>query len=729
MVTLHVGVLGPLTVLDGDGEIRVAAAKQRRLLGLLALRANEVVAREEIIDLLWPENPPRSCADLVTGYVSRLRRAGLRIDLVGEGYQLTAYTDLQSFESLARRGELVRALDCWRGPVLAELRDHPIAVAVTQRRLDIAIEFAGQAIWSGCGGVAVRYLQPLAAAEPLHESLHARLMLALAGDGRQAAALDLFMAIRRRLADELGVEPSAELQAAHQRVLRPESTELIATLANADDAITAARAAFTVSYRALDADTAALYQTLAVVPGPDISADLVSALAKRPYSLHRLVTAHLIRPTADGRYTFHGLLRIFAGELIAEAPPQLYEWCLVNLCAAADALYPDSFPDPVPRPRAPSSFADAHTALSWLDTERTMLVGVVGKAPDSTAWQLAALLHGYFAIHPHIQDWENIAAKALQAADGHVEGQILASQSMSDVRARQGRQADAVRHGVRALELSRSTGWLTGEIRALVHLVFVRAGRGELEQATEHAAALSTLSPKAGSFLLGHIAFHRGDLEEAYERFATATHVSSPTAMLLRLVALAEIQRELGNLDWAGKYLAEARTLAEQPVPRWVRTFLLRALAELHSERAEHDAALEYVHSAITLAAALGDPSFECDTLNTLGSVCHRRGDHREAIKYYFRALDLAQRSGLVYTQASIHLGLAAAHLSLQDHREAVAQATQARDTAGSAGYRLLLERSEKLIKAAGQGLCRDPRPPRARLQPRNDRDPGSSST
>jgi DNA-binding SARP family transcriptional activator/TPR repeat protein len=700
MVTLHVGVLGPLMVLDGDREVRVAATKQRRLLGLLALHANEVVGRDQITSLLWPDKAPRSCADLVTGYVSRLRRVGLRIDLVGEGYQLTARTDLQSFESLVRRGELARALDCWRGPVMAELLDHPIAVAITQRRLDIAIELADQAIRSGHNGLAVRHLQPLAASEPLHESLHARLMLALAGDGRQAAALDLFTAIRRRLVDELGVEPSAELRAAHQRVLRPESTDLIAALSNADDAIAAARAAFTLSYRALDARTAALYRMLAVVPGADFSADLVSALAEHQHSLNRLIAARLVKPTAEGRYSFHGLLRVFAAELAVDAPPQLYDWCLVNLCAAADALYPENFPAAVPRPRTPSSFADAHTALAWLDTERTMLVGVVGKAPDSTAWQLAALLHGYFAIHPHVQDWENVATKALQAASGHTEGEILASQSLSDVRARQGRPREAVRHASRALELSRSIGWLPGEIRSLVHLIFVQARTGELDQAAEHAVALSAIGPEAAAFLLGHIAFHRGDLDQAHEHLTAAAHVTSPSAMVMRLVALAEIQRELGDLDWAQKYLTEARTLAEQPIPRWVQTFLLRALAELHSERAEHDAALEHVHSAITVAAALGDAGFECDTLNTLGSVCHRRGDHREAVKYYFRALDLADRSGLVYTQASVHLGLAAAHQSLQADQEALVHASRACDTARSAGFTRLLERSEDLIRA-----------------------------
>jgi tetratricopeptide (TPR) repeat protein len=484
-------------------------------------------------------------------------------------------------------------------------------------------------------------------------------------------------------------------------VLRPESTDLVATLSSAEDAIAAARAAFTLSYRALDADTAALYQTLAVVPGPDISADLVSALMSTPHSLDRLVTTHLVRPTADGRYTFHGLLRVFAAELAADTPPQLYDWCLVNLCAAADALYPENFPDAVPRPRTPTFFTDAHTALTWLDTERTMLVGVVGKAPDSTAWQLAALLHGYFALRPHVQDWENVATKALQAADGHIEGQILASQSMSDVRGRQGRPTEAVRHADRALELSRSIGWLPGEIRSLVHLIFVQVGAGQLDQAAVHAAALSALSPETATFLLGHIAFHRGDLEQAYEHLTAATHVTSPSAVVMRLVSLAEIQRELGNPAWAGKLLAEAQTVAEQPIPRWVQTFLLRGLAELHSERAEHDLALEYVHAAMTVAAALGDPGFECDTLNTLGSVCHRRGDHREAVKYYFRALDLAQRASLVYAQTSAHLGLAAAHRSLLARQEALAHASQARATARSAGLLRLLERSEDLIQSA----------------------------
>jgi tetratricopeptide (TPR) repeat protein len=114
----------------------------------------------------------------------------------------------------------------WRGPVLADLGtrlgQHPAAVALARRRVGAALAYADLAIDAGGYEQVAVHLRALAQDEPLHEGLHARLMLALAGCGEQAAALHLYAGIRGRLAEELGIEPGAELQAAHLRVLRQQ---------------------------------------------------------------------------------------------------------------------------------------------------------------------------------------------------------------------------------------------------------------------------------------------------------------------------------------------------------------------------------------------------------------------------------------------------------------------------------------------------------------------------
>lgn len=240
---LRVGLLGPFVVEADGAPADVGPAKQRCLLALLALRPAVPVGNEEIVDFLWGERPPASCVNLVHTYASRLRRAlethgsDVRVESVRGGYRLTADSealDLLRFEELASaarsggtegRQKYEQALDCWRGPVLSgmlgALRRHPAALAAERRRLQVALEYADVTLAEGC--CDAERLHRVADAEPLHEGLHARLMLALAAGGQQAAALQVFDGIRRRLDDELGVEPGEELRDAHLRVLRNEA--------------------------------------------------------------------------------------------------------------------------------------------------------------------------------------------------------------------------------------------------------------------------------------------------------------------------------------------------------------------------------------------------------------------------------------------------------------------------------------------------------------------------
>ncbi|CAM3896158.1 BTAD domain-containing putative transcriptional regulator [Kibdelosporangium persicum] len=916
-MTRQVGVLGPLTIHVAGQEVRLPAAKQRCLLGLLALTAGEVVGRDEIIDVLWPRKTPRSCSELVTGYVSRLRRAGMMIDLVGTGYRLVADTDLRAFETLAAQDSLAEALACWRGPVLAdlpdELRDHPRAIAAAQRRLEVVLEFADRAIQAGRHADAVARLRQLD--EPLHEGLHAKLGLALAGSGEQAAALRLFTDIRRRLADELGIEPSAELRAAHHQVLRQdiprpaarpaqltaditgftgraeylsqlddlstapavviagmpgvgktalavhwghrvrdqfpdgqlqadlrgqnvlgrflrmlgvpprgvpadpdeaaalyrtllsgkrmlilldnatgasqirpllpgtpgslvlitsrnrmdglvardgarhlilttlpvaEAHELLANLGVPNDGIaelaelcahlplalritaadlaahpqrpleehiallrngnrlaalevhgdeqSAVRAAFATSYQALDRQAAELFRLLAWIPGPDFGVDVASYLLGAPAErlLDTLATAHLVQPTTHGRYTYHDLLRLYGRELGPSPIDRFHDWCLGNLRSATDLLYAAEFPAVTGHPGTPVPFTGPHDALAWLDAERATLVATITEAPDVLAWQMAALLRGYFSIHPHVIDWEIIATRALRAAQAtrDIRGEIVSLNSLAELRMRQCRPAEALTHAARALAMSRDIDWDVGETTALTQLAFGHAAVGDFDDASAHANALAgrnEVGRMLGMMVLGLVASWRGDLPTAIDCYSTTLRLSETfgeaNCAVASLAALADIHRELGDIEQARRLLAEAERFSDVPLKRPVQSNLLCAHAQLHSELGEHDTALSYAHSAITVAATLGDPSFESGTLETLGSVCHRRGDHREAIRHYFRALDLAVRGGQKHTEARVHLGLAAALTSLNDDVQAASHVERATRIARAAGF------------------------------------------
>ncbi|SDX64803.1 DNA-binding transcriptional activator of the SARP family [Amycolatopsis xylanica] len=249
---LRIGVLGPLEAARGDEPVALGPLKQRSLFAVLALQPNEVVSREEIIDVLWGDRPPASCLNLVHTYVSGLRKlvepsrareSGAVISLVSGGYRLTAdpgELDLTRFDELvaqarraphgeARKELFEQALDLWRGPVLADLppnvRQHPVAVALAGRRVTATLAYADTALAVDGAEDAIDRLRLVAHHEPLHESLHGRLMLALAAAGQQAAALRVFADIRRRLGEELGIQPGKEIRLAHGKVVEGEPVQ------------------------------------------------------------------------------------------------------------------------------------------------------------------------------------------------------------------------------------------------------------------------------------------------------------------------------------------------------------------------------------------------------------------------------------------------------------------------------------------------------------------------
>jgi DNA-binding SARP family transcriptional activator/tetratricopeptide (TPR) repeat protein len=236
---VRIGVLGPLAVSRGGAEIRLARGRQRALLARLALSANSTVALADLVEVVWAGHPPAGSTRLVRAYVSRLRAAlesgpqpcggqplltfapgGLRLNLDAD--QL----DAGEFRSRVAAGSLDgldAALRLWRGDPLEdvpELSHHPLVAALCDERIAATLRYAVLAGESDRAERALPWLRELASRQPLHEAVHAQLVLTLAASGRQAEALDAYQAIRRRLADELGIDPGAALVQAQQRVLR-----------------------------------------------------------------------------------------------------------------------------------------------------------------------------------------------------------------------------------------------------------------------------------------------------------------------------------------------------------------------------------------------------------------------------------------------------------------------------------------------------------------------------
>ncbi len=229
-------ILGPLEVLADDGSpVALSGVLERTLLGVLLLSANHVVSADRLIDILWAEDPPRSGANALQVHVSRLRRkiepaSGGRSTVSAEhpGYVLRtrpAELDSDRFEDMLRSSEsagpeqaaviLRQALALWRGEVLSGLAAE--AFAAHRARLEelrlAALERLMEAeLTLGRHREIVAGLESAAAAQPLRERLQGQLMLALYRSGRQADALGVYQRTRAVLAEELGIDPSRQLQ-------------------------------------------------------------------------------------------------------------------------------------------------------------------------------------------------------------------------------------------------------------------------------------------------------------------------------------------------------------------------------------------------------------------------------------------------------------------------------------------------------------------------------------
>src|SRR5580704_13279192 len=248
-VALRVGVLGPVMAWYGDQELPVGQPRQQAVLGILAMRANRVISRGELVDAVWGQDPPASAEGGIYTYVAGLRRviepnrslrgpgrvlvssgAGYVLHLVpGQPDAVAFEQDLGRSRQLRKAGDLSgavvalnSALSLWRGIAFAGV---PGPFAETERvrlgelRSAAAEERADVLLSLGRHEEVVPDLTAMVADNPLRERMRGLLMIALYRCGRHADALRVFAEGRRVLADELGIDPGSDLSRIHQQVL------------------------------------------------------------------------------------------------------------------------------------------------------------------------------------------------------------------------------------------------------------------------------------------------------------------------------------------------------------------------------------------------------------------------------------------------------------------------------------------------------------------------------
>lgn len=250
---MKIQVLGPLSAHVNGGSIVPTAGKPRQILALLAFYPGRVMPVPTLMEEIWGTNMPQSAMTTLQTYILQLRRrlgTAMGPDAPGSAKEVLATrhggyllqippesVDVHRYEQLAGAGQTAfdqgedeqaaglfrQALAMWNGPALVDVRVGPILeievmrleesrLGTIERRIDADLRL-------GRHTELLAELTDLIARHPQHEGLHSQAMVALYRSGRQATALEVYRRLRSRLIEELGVEPSPQLQRLHQAML------------------------------------------------------------------------------------------------------------------------------------------------------------------------------------------------------------------------------------------------------------------------------------------------------------------------------------------------------------------------------------------------------------------------------------------------------------------------------------------------------------------------------
>ncbi|WP_203902227.1 AfsR/SARP family transcriptional regulator [Virgisporangium aliadipatigenens] len=242
-------LLGDLQLLVADRPVDLGPRKQRTVLAALLLDAGRPVPADTLVDRVWGEAPPAEARNVLYTYITRVRRiiaaaspatdapavaltrrpGGYLLDGVAGRVDLHRLRDLADRARRAQPGDpqrltlLREAVDLWRGEPLAGLPGEwaaRIREGLTRQLLGVLADWAAAELDAGNPARVTDRLSRALDQYPLAEPLIAHLMRALHADGRRSEALEQYARSRRRISDELGVEPGAELRALHAEFLR-----------------------------------------------------------------------------------------------------------------------------------------------------------------------------------------------------------------------------------------------------------------------------------------------------------------------------------------------------------------------------------------------------------------------------------------------------------------------------------------------------------------------------
>jgi DNA-binding SARP family transcriptional activator/tetratricopeptide (TPR) repeat protein len=401
---------------------------------------------------------------------------------------------------------------------------------------------------------------------------------------------------------------------------------------------TQVRAVFSCSYTALTAPAARLFRLVGLHPGPDTSAAAAASLAGRPLPevrplLAELVRASLLSEHACGRYTFHDLLRAYAGELARRldspgqrraATDRLIDHYLHTAAAADRQLAPHRPPPTLPlAPPGPGTTAvslpDYGEALAWLDAEHPGLLAAVrhaaGTGREVQTWQLSWALDTFLYRRAHLTDLASVWTTALAAATrlDNPAARAYGHGRLARLESRLGCYPDARRHLYHALDLYTRTGDRVGQANTHFGMSYLFVLLGQPGQARYHIQQALTLYRAVG------------------DRHGQAG----------ALITLGWTHAQLGDPEQALIHCTQALTQFQKLDNCLGEADAWDTLGQIHQLLAHHTEAADCYQRAITRYRDLGDRYQQATTTTYLGDTHQAAGRSDDARTAWQLALGL----------------------------------------------------------------------------------------
>ncbi len=633
---LELRVLGPMELLKDGVPAALGGVKPRMLLGTLVLHHRRAVSVEQLVEVLWPGERPRSAHANVQTYISGLRTqlGPERLETRAPGYRLSLSDDeldLQRFDRLAggdSLGEVEQALAMWRGDPMEDLPGSPAwgtqLEGVQRRRRTARQTRARLLIDAGRARDALTDLRALVDEDPLWEEGWLLLVQALAATGQRAEALSGYSEARRIFAIELGVEPGEPLRRLHQELL----AETPAGVAK------------------LDHEAATVLRGLARLAMPATPDWVAAALLDRVDAgdlVETLVQARLLRRDGEGRIVVPALINLLAADLPGDQSDlpliRVLSGYLFLADQAAHALPAQVFgPGVLVAPRRPVPMTESK-AVSWFASERVNLERAVQFAAEigrsDLAWEIAHALVPWCDLGGHPDAWErtHLAALAACRAAGDLLGEATTLRGLGQLHVYRDHYDAAAESFGRARLLFARLGNDCGEAGALAGLGTVLRLRGELDQAYACFRQVLASYVEAGDLhgqafahgSLGTALLARGDLAGAMKALTKGLEMASALDDHHRVAHLTHyLGRSLlhkGETENGHAKLTEALGRFASLGDAHGQAYCLTDLAELEPI----DAAVGRLTAALEIFERIGDRRAQAKCAQRLGEL------HREA--------------------------------------------------------------------------------------------------